>query len=322
MDTLPTEVLGLIFEAASCDGGRTASSVRAACTAFCAASESSRFRSVAITESPKTLSFREALQKASPSARASIRHLFVVVQDEDMAATVDDVLQLTAPCLECLTCICLSSCSTLHARLLATAFPRLHALSLCCVDMSYPPDDRSDLFPGASASPLFPCLQYLHIAYARSGYMHSAHIALCRFITRTGGLLTRVRLSGGVVFRRDGLCSMAAFRKMLLFPAHQLVESPPLPWPALSPIRTYVVGAFFLGTTSRWKLTSLERETREQKDAVRLVLLPRRAIVPWPQWREKWLSVQAGELDPLYEWPEQSAPEILAEDYPVWAGDI
>lgn len=303
MDVLPVEVIELIFLAACCDGGRMAGSIRATCKTFRDISDACRFRTVAIASENQALSFRDAFRQASPTAQGSMRHLFVMVPGESQSgiATAEEIIRSVAQSLETLTCVVTPAIRGhlgIMLRLVSTVtqFPQLRALTLRCDDGGVLGDD----FTTPEADILFPRLQYLHLAHRAMAPFTVIHRAVDYLKTCAGSHLRRVTISGGTCMKRGDLSD---FREMLLFPKRQLPGNSP-PCSALCPLQTYILEPYYFIESFRRGLTDLEKETREREGAIRLVLLPRCARIPWQKRMEEWLLVRAGELDPLHEWPE------------------
>ncbi|EPQ58774.1 hypothetical protein GLOTRDRAFT_125103 [Gloeophyllum trabeum ATCC 11539] len=230
----------------------------------------------------QSISFRPALQQASVAARASTRHIFLVVADDNethVEAAVTIIL-LASSALETFTCVMQTKSMRLYTSLLGTHFPRLRTLTFCCHNGTSVYCDPTFL-PDCGIT--FPQLQYLHLAYTSPDLFACTHGLACDFTTRAGPHLQCLWISGGTYI--------------------------------LEPYDSYPHG----GQAVPNELQAIADATREREGAVKLILLPNKRSLesqntnagngwdalwlvdkggtPWLE--QNWLAARADELDPV-----------------------
>ncbi|KZT18070.1 hypothetical protein NEOLEDRAFT_1173742 [Neolentinus lepideus HHB14362 ss-1] len=321
MDTLPVELVDRICSFACCDGGLTACSLRSACSLLYAVTERYRFHTVVVTGSQQTSLLRDALRDALGSGRATVRHLFITVNERvDRAAThaalAKDVICLAAPTLETLVCLVESvpsNCPMYYPISSTTSFPRLTHLTFRHPEiLTY-----SKLIARPGTVIQFPKLRYVHVAYACPVSILTAHSVISAITARSGDSLTHLRLSG-VALRSAGTGALynpivPVLRAMLrLDPALGLPATPPSVWSYV--IQPHYTPRLFMCTREeadiRETLDEVVKEN-EKKGGMRLVLLsPIVHEARWmdkksvKEWKMEWLMAQASERDALYEYVE------------------
>ncbi|EPQ58777.1 hypothetical protein GLOTRDRAFT_125106 [Gloeophyllum trabeum ATCC 11539] len=279
MDALPAELIHQILELLCTD-----------------ASDPFRFRAVAVTTPGQLVSLLDAFTQSSPLAKASMRHLFMVVHKESTEAG-SYILQRTSHTLETLTCLIEDSGASVDQTIIWTTFPRLTALTLRYRIYPY----YFFIFGGPPESiPTLPNLRYLHVAQERLENIHAVHRTMDLFARRTGGRLERARVSSVIV----GEASIRSLQEILSFGT--VGGAPPVP----ASLRYYVIE---LDSVARWwsqpesqvtdRLVDLKRWAEEQ-GVVQLIILPSsRTYEKTPEmWKEEWLQVQSGAVDRVAEW--------------------
>ncbi|EPQ58778.1 hypothetical protein GLOTRDRAFT_125108 [Gloeophyllum trabeum ATCC 11539] len=126
-------------------------------------SERYRFHTVSLSSGKQILRFRSTLQLSTASARASFRHLFMVVQVQSAA---EHIIRVASATLQSLTVLLMSSFEVFYTRLLELRLPKLTALTVRFSDSASDPSISPRL------QPAFPHLQSLEAAFA---YVPSTH---------------------------------------------------------------------------------------------------------------------------------------------------
>ncbi|KZT29592.1 hypothetical protein NEOLEDRAFT_611805 [Neolentinus lepideus HHB14362 ss-1] len=310
MDALPVELLERICILASCDGGRTACSLRLVSRTFYDLSETYWFHTVAISSRNQAVLFRDTLRHS----QANLRHLFIAAYKEIGMNTLEavEILRRASPVLETLICLLEDVFDmSLYTLFISTSFPRLVHLTFRHPLLGYP---IIQLEPERGYRILYPELRALHVAYTTPCRkcnttpcsICTAHEGLSAFIFRAGALASDTRI----------------LRQILGLQSRDEVASSTTVSAIPKSVQSYVLDPCFPREVVQ---TSEERrricaelgevgKESEERDGPKLVILPSRIHErgwcldhkPPEEWQKEWMLVQSGELSPLFEWTQDA----------------